>query len=93
MTKLSDTSPFSLQLRVRAGQQDRILTEPKFDGRGVPGEAHHQLGRHPVGETAVRAVGDPVRVGHLCALRIATAHLHRLQGNIKVFAVSFSAIL
>lgn len=70
-----------VQLRVSGGKQNRVSVEPKFDGRGVPGEAHNQLGCDPVGETAVRAVGDPMRTGDIRTVRVTTPHVHRLQGK------------
>lgn len=70
---------------MHSGQQNRIPVEPKFDGRGVPGEADNQLGRDPVGKTTVRAVDHPVRFGVLRSLRVAASHVHRLQGKIFFF--------
>jgi len=65
---------------VQSGKQNRISVEPKFDGRGVPGETNNQLGCNPVGKTTVRAVGNSVRIGDFRTLRITTTHVHRLQG-------------
>lgn len=69
------------QLWMQNGKQNRIPMEPKFDGRGVPSAADNQLGRHPMGETTVRAMGDTVRTRDFRTLRIASSHVHRLQGN------------
>lgn len=73
-----------LQLWMQRGKQNRIPVEPKFDGRGVPGEAYNQLGRDPVGKTTVRAVDDRVRTGAVRIMRIVTPHVHRLQGNTSL---------
>lgn len=67
---------------MHGGQQNRIPVEPKFDGRGVPGEADNQLGRNPVGKTTVRVVDHTVLSGVFRPRRVTTSHIHRLQGNV-----------
>lgn len=66
---------------MQGGKQNRIRMERQPDGRGVSGETDHQLGRHPVGETIVLPVGDPVRVGDFRTMRVVTPHVHRIQGK------------
>lgn len=70
---------------MHSGKQNRISMEPKFDGRGVPGEAYNQLGCDPVGKSVVRTVGHRVWTGDFRTLRVTASHIHRLQGIVYIF--------
>lgn len=66
---------------MHCGKQNRISIEPKFDGRGVPGETYNQLGCDSMDKSTVRAVGRRVRIGDFCTMRVTASYIHRIQGN------------
>jgi len=75
------------------GKQNRIPMEPKFDGRGIPSEAHYQLGCDTMGKTTVRAVGDTMRTGGFRPMRITSSHIHRIQGKYCLYSIYFNNIV
>lgn len=65
---------------MRCGQQNRVpLIGRPHRGR-VPGATNHQLGRHPMGESAGGVMGCATGAGAYLAYRSAPVDLSGIQG-------------
>lgn len=80
---------FFSQLRLHTWQQDRVPRVTEFDGGGVPGAPNYQLGRDPLGQKTLRAVGGSSNPCDGIINRSLAARLPRLQGTLS-FTLSFS---
>lgn len=70
------------QLRVHAVQQVGVHRLLQPHRRSVPGEPHHQLGCHPLGEEASFVMDSPTYLGCYQPYRSSSTCVPRIQGKV-----------